>query len=442
MTRYVSLEPNHDLLNPEFECYKLSASEAELPRHYGIPLPRESLSSCAVQDSVTELQLLAYRMHLNGLFGNPFSAHEALFFDDQHGLWKILLGEEEIVEQVVAGHRDLVVPVPNASLVYLNDRTIAMLRGTASSLELISLVDEFPPRHLPLSEPQEEGLFMRRLVDSCKIDGHVATIGMVEVRRDPEASLSSRCSFCLRLLRLNLETLQVEPLARYESKSRPVYVRIGHEGVFIASNQPFVLPRDKEQEEEEEGEDASATTGGETGLKKERLHSIEDEDDDGQFAADAELNNVTLVKYSFDDLSTLEWRTHHAAFVGSYVEDRPARPEADRGPVHVAISHGDDALVFAIRGASAQHICTYDAMAFVQASKQDRRYVLFLSDESLVIESSRHVFVYQRLEERRGHKSKQFLVDLESEEAITGWAVTRGKLLLFLTRTACHVVLL
>lgn len=441
MTKYLKLEADRELLNPDFESYKLSTSESEAPQHHCIKLPCEAQSSCAILDDASELQLLAYRMHLNSLFQNPFSPYEALFFDDKHGIWKILLGEEEVVEQVVVGNPTLAASSRSASLVFLNDRTILVSRGASSgSLELLSLTDDFPIKTVPIPWAQEDEFLMRRLVDVSNVMGDVAIIAVVEVSRDPDACLSTQSIFLVHILQLNLVTLQTKVLMRYQSTSRPVHIQIDHEGIFIASTRPFVpqgLVPSVTGPTEPNTEDADIAAA----LKQETLQTVE-EDDDGQFAADSELNSVTLVKYLCKDLATAEWQTHHVPFVGTYVNTKAwCNPSKDT-TVLVAVSHADDVLAFAIQGDSAKHIQTYDAMAFVQASKQDRRYVLFLPQESLVIESSRYVFVYKRSEERRAQKSKQFLVDLGSAEAIIGWTVMGDNLLVLLTRTACHAVVL
>jgi hypothetical protein len=152
---------------------------------------------------------------------------------------------------------------------------------------------------------------------------------------------------------------------------------------------------------------------------------------------ESDINSIILIKYPFDTPKEIVWRTVGSTFVGPYLTTERCSPSSK---LSFVIKYGDDALVYSLTSNTLSHIATFDAMTFVQSSKQDRRYVIFLPNHSIIIESSRHVFIYERLVDRRARHARQFLINLDSGQSIIGWSILARNTLVLLTRIACHVI--
>ncbi|ORY89897.1 hypothetical protein BCR43DRAFT_567128 [Syncephalastrum racemosum] len=108
----------------------------------------------------------------------------------------------------------------------------------------------------------------------------------------------------------------------------------------------------------------------------------------------------------------------------------------------VAIKSDVDTLSFHLletpKGLEPEHSATFDALAFVQASKRDSRFVRYDPDHrfAVIVESNRNVYIYYRHGDKRATE-KQTLVDvtLGHDVNILGVQLILDRVLLILTET-------
>lgn len=151
------------------------------------------------------------------------------------------------------------------------------------------------------------------------------------------------------------------------------------------------------------------------------------------------LYSIALTKYASDAPETVLWRSTSATYLGPYID-----PSLD-GTVACALtlSEADDALAYVVRqrgGARAEHVGAYDALSFIQAGKQDRRYCLFVPGKAFIVESSQFVYIYEPPANRSSKTARQFLLQLDSAETVRGWALLGGHTLLLLGRSQLHLI--
>lgn len=93
------------------------------------------------------------------------------------------------------------------------------------------------------------------------------------------------------------------------------------------------------------------------------------------------------------------------------------RPGEERPPV--CLKHDVDGLVYAISSReTVEHIATFDALAFVVASKRERRYIRIdpATRFAVVVESGRNAYVYRRDGGEKPRQRSQTIVDLTRGE--------------------------
>lgn len=108
----------------------------------------------------------------------------------------------------------------------------------------------------------------------------------------------------------------------------------------------------------------------------------------------------------------------------------------------VAIKSDVDALSFQLletpKGLEPEHVAAFDALAFVQASKRDSRFVRYDPDHrfAVIVESNRNVYIYYRHGDKRATE-KQTLVDvtLGHDVNILGVQLILDHVVLILTET-------
>lgn len=552
--KVVRPRPRPDLLNPKFEGYKLSAQRTGDDVARTFPLDGHAHSGCARLDCSTDFQQLAYALQLNGLFGNPFAAYEACYFDAEHGLWRLEVGEEEISEMVLAGLQGL--PASSAvspSLVFLSKDTVLVCRGEAAKLQVLFLCSrtlqdiEIPP-------------ILRDSLSLCVVDARtedsLVRVALAQLLPANGAGGKS-ASFLVHAAVLDLDAGCLLVEQSYTGKTRPLLVRLQADGIVLGSaarysplyskhgdgddgdkdrncnqdskhaetdgdgralgqaraetDQVAPIPAELIEWDQDEGSvflccrlhskdapgsdvaiahdsvsitvdghcvfhdrlfkavraEASSWTRSDNTIlfflvKKEAErwpHRICDDPSppakpamsmryDAEFedggvevgGDDSGLNDMVLTCYPYSrEGGAAGWRSTELTFAGVFAEV-PGRPDQ---PLSVVLAMGDDVTLYEVGGRdSLVHTATYDAMSFVQASKQNRRYAVFLPDFALLIESSRHVFVYQRLRDRQAASSPQYLYTLQGEERVVGWALLSSRLLIILTGSFCNIIAL
>ncbi|PJF19224.1 hypothetical protein PSACC_00960 [Paramicrosporidium saccamoebae] len=487
-------EADQSKLDPSFEAYKLSSSGEHVPLLSEIPLVKPAHTHCGVLDTSGELQPLAYKLQMNSLFQNPYSPYEAYLFDERHALWRVEIAEEEILEQVIAGQDEWIHDGAVPSLGFLSKELVLVIRGKGRELELLStrgrLISTFSlnpaiacPPELDLSSCD----FVR--IADCKQNGDKIQIAITQIAKAGRAT-----RFLLHWCTLDLKSCVLQTLQTFESCSRPVIVRLDQSGIIIGSQREFRIPGVEvtvaetapiaikwEQDEEnvfisfKAGPDTKVQiepaidrvvviVDGVTLIQEEPCSPISAVDStwskteqsylitlsksdraiwpylwssqkteaqiDDQYSEPDSLYAISLLKYGLDGRPI--WKTSTADYIGPY-------PDI---PLKLAFAVGDDALAYSITDDGCQHLVTYDAIAFVQAGKQDRRYVVFIEGATIIVESSGHVFIYERPVDRTSQFARQFLVDLDSHEAIIGWATIGRNRFIVLTKSTCRVIVL
>ncbi|KAI9591554.1 hypothetical protein BDF19DRAFT_257697 [Syncephalis fuscata] len=109
-----------------------------------------------------------------------------------------------------------------------------------------------------------------------------------------------------------------------------------------------------------------------------------------------------------------------------------------------------DGLVYELSGEHilhAQHAATFDAFGFVQASKRDRRFIVFsaLAQYIVVVETRQRLFVYRRAPTRHSPHAIQYVVNLADDmsDILGVQAVdTLNEQILILTEKGLHCITL
>lgn len=446
----VRFEAKRSLLNPGFEGYKLSTTTEDHFRCYPIALPSESLQACAYLDALSELQVIAYRVQLNGLLHSPLRPREAFYFDSEHALWAIQLEEEEIIEQLIPPPAESSARTCYPSAQILTHNLLLLLRGDGRQLELfdltagsclgrcalpVELYDSFcciEAVHPIIEERQKDPITIRAKVAISQLvvrEGEERrshfVIHLFALDWPHEASCSSSITTAPPLL---------SKVASYRSKSRPLTVQLDSEGLIIGANAPFTPPTETDQSSEaavdltatQDDAEVDPTASG----------------DNSENHPSSALYSIALIKYSGDAPEEALWRSTSATYLGPYVDSASA-PEGASTLCALTLSEADDALAYVVRqrgGTRAEHVCSYDALSFIQAGKQDRRYCLFVPGKAFIVESSQFVYIYEPPADRRSRTARQFLLQLDSAETVRGWALLGGHALLLLGKSQLHLI--
>lgn len=102
----------------------------------------------------------------------------------------------------------------------------------------------------------------------------------------------------------------------------------------------------------------------------------------------------------------------------------------------ISIKHDIDALVFNTSSSpdgsiSFDHMGTFNALGYVQASKREKKFITCSSDclYAALCHSSRHIFVYcQPSEKGKGQTALQYVHTLSKTETILGMQLSNEKL--------------
>lgn len=413
---------NRTLLNPSFENYKLCTDKVP---YYSEPLPASAASSCAFLDHSGQLQTMAYRISLNSLFVHP-SQPVFFFFDSKHAVHCIEKGEESISMEVLPGD-DLWEHSPILpSLVVLGDDQLLLLRGPGDVIEIIN-------NALNTTHKVHHGLrdssFLRLLDGRSFEDGYLVALLQIKTH-----DVGQRNSFIIHLLQIKGTSCEI--LSSFTSKTRPLITKIDQDGIIIGSNTHFKTGKSMETTdndtvpyEEPSVEDANEN------VSREPASVIQD--DEEQMGEEEEIYTLYLIKYSIKGDRTL-WKSEEARYVGPFLT-------SETESLDLVLSHAEDALLYRIQdtasGPEAVHSLTYNAISFVQASKFNRRFVLFTRPWAIIVEASKHVFIYRRREDvTKTRDAPQFLVQLDSNETITGYSFLYDNLLILSTLTHLHVI--
>ena len=133
---------------------------------------------------------------------------------------------------------------------------------------------------------------------------------------------------------------------------------------------------------------------------------------------------------------TMESASSVAKFLGLAIN-----PE-NRRELRIGIQQGVDAAIFKVGTLNSRlclnHIDTFDAFAYVQSGKPERRFVGFTNDLALIIDSRRHVFIYAK--PKGSLMAEQYVVTLEEDEEICGWNVLIDGSVGILTRNHVYTI--
>ena len=92
---------------------------------------------------------------------------------------------------------------------------------------------------------------------------------------------------------------------------------------------------------------------------------------------------------------------------------------------------------------SFTHKATFNALAYVQASKRDKKFLLASSDcsHAALTDTSRHVFIYSQPEgEVKAQTGAQFVYTIEPADVILGLQLTINKLVFVLTDSTLYLL--
>ncbi|KAH8553471.1 hypothetical protein BGW37DRAFT_485865 [Umbelopsis sp. PMI_123] len=139
-------------------------------------------------------------------------------------------------------------------------------------------------------------------------------------------------------------------------------------------------------------------------------HPIATEMDDD---IDHEGHNISL---SWIDGSSGKLTAEVLAGGQEWISTAFSQPASNSFPT-VCLKMDVDGLVYSIERAdpiSVKHIATFNALAFVQASKRDKRFIYHdpLNTFSIILEGSRNAYIYYRHEDGKRRTDVQTLVDL------------------------------
>ena len=415
----ITLKSDRSLTNRAFQSYKLNSDPEQQPTVHSLDLPAPSLLTRGKLNTANQLQVIAYCFQMNCLTTNPFRWAEAVYFDDKHALWKINASDKEnFVEKIID-------PIPQLddvsfpSVGYLTENKIVVLRGNTDKLEIFD--DETLEAEVAIPEHLKNG-FLQIVACRCG-EGSGYWIALLQIIP------GEKIHFKIHILRLQQGNLSVT--ASYESLTRPLLVHLYRDGIAIGSGTIFVPSTSptKDQENLDEGGEIPETAA----------HGIEYGKSDQPPNDDP--NSMVIVKYSFET-GNEQWRTEPVTYIGPFI-DR-AYPDKHFDGVAFAAKSSHDAAAFIITAGpapTAAHVKSFDALNFVQSGKQDRRYTIFLPDYSLIVESSKHIYFYKaRVTEKACPTLPQFLVQLDSDERIQGYALLFPHLLTVISRSKCYLL--
>ena len=474
----VRFEAKRSLLNPGFEGYKLSTAAEDHFRCYPIALPSESLQACVYLDALSELQVIAYRVQLNGLLHSPLRPHDAFYFDAEHALWLIQLGEEEIIEQLIPPPTETAHSCYPSAQILPHD-LILLLRGDGRHLGLFDGSTGSSLGQCALPAELHDSFCCIEAVHSDKdwetaIRARIA-ISQLVARREDER----RSHFVIHLFDLCWPRGASCPslfskVASYRSKSRPLIVQLDSEGLIIGANAPFAPEGERSDPASTSpagtnpagtgpagtnpagtspaGTNSTATSPTETDSvetkSSEAIANLATGDvevnptasgDNSESHPSSALYSIALIKYASDEPEKVLWRSTSATHLGPYID----ASLDDTVSCALTLSEADDALAYVVRqrgGARAEHVCSYDALSFIQAGKQDRRYCLFVPGKAFIVESSQLVYIYEPPANRSSKTARQFLLQLDSAETVRGWALLGGHTLLLLGKSQLYLI--
>ncbi|KAK5672401.1 hypothetical protein QVD99_001168 [Batrachochytrium dendrobatidis] len=128
---------------------------------------------------------------------------------------------------------------------------------------------------------------------------------------------------------------------------------------------------------------------------------------------DFEAHLFFIDRFVVDQVSSSTVLSHRCGMPGmAWIGMQLSQP-LERSPV-VLVQSDVDALAFKIKpGLELEHISTLSALAFVQASKQDKKLVTLTGDMrlALVVEFKQYVYVYERPEVKQMH-AKQLVLNI------------------------------
>ncbi|KAI8584778.1 hypothetical protein K450DRAFT_217981 [Umbelopsis ramanniana AG] len=156
--------------------------------------------------------------------------------------------------------------------------------------------------------------------------------------------------------------------------------------------------------------DAESKPMGIPGWSQPLQHPIATEMDDD---IDHDGQNISL---SWIDGNTGKVTAEVSAGGQEWISTSFPQPAVDRFPT-ICLKMDVDGLVYSIERAdpiTVNHIASFNALAFVQASKRDKRFIYHdpLNTFSIILEGSRNAYIYYRHEDGKRRTDVQTLVDL------------------------------
>lgn len=470
------------------------------------PLVSRASTQCSLLDTSYELQLLAYRMSLNALFANPFEPGELFYFDESHALWRLEIGEEEICEILLPGlaqqerYPSAVVLLENIICVLRGDyHTLECHIRGSEEVKLVPMPKDIYSckfarmeccrkvqnvvylaitaiRGIEADFDADGGLFIcgvfsldLKSMELCTLSIHGSTTRPVVVHMDNDGLILGSAE-CFRNIRDEEPSSQISgspTTLEYHweqdddsvtiafsvsSSQNDIKAQISAEELIIESQDDVTLLQASPWGQYKVDESTWTKSNNQiivvlvkaTNIfwptvwlgDKDRLSKDIDRAND--FGPSHNLNRMRITKYSLDNLKNPIWRTFsYVDYLGPYLS-------SSNFDLSLCLAYGDDAVVYVLRkqDESPTHVQTFDAMSFVSSGKQSRKYLLFTSKYAIVVESSKHIYVYQSRpsNEQRVKHLPQYLFTLDCLESILGWALIHQELLVLLTRSTCHLL--
>ena len=127
-------------------------------------------------------------------------------------------------------------------------------------------------------------------------------------------------------------------------------------------------------------------------------------------------------------------------------------PSRTQNPPVICLKHDVDAVLWQpqappFNGTSPclswAHIGTFNALAYVQAARQDKKFTACPPNMrfATLCDCSRHVFVYMQPEEGvKGNTALQYVTTMQSAEDILGLQATNAGLVFVLKESELHVI--
>ena len=128
-------------------------------------------------------------------------------------------------------------------------------------------------------------------------------------------------------------------------------------------------------------------------------------------------------------------------------------PSLPQTPPVFCLKHDVDAVIWqplappassSGAGLSWNHVGTFNALAYVQAARQDKKFTVCPPSLKFaaLCDCTRHVFVYLQPEDgEKGNTAAQYVTTLHSTEDILGLQATDSGLVFVLKETQLHVIM-